>query len=472
MDENDAAFSAGGSGAVLIDGEEKAKQIATKIEKHFQASTVSGSVTTVVVSPEQEENEKWFGARMKRAIAKMQRTKAAKANLISVPLEPYMQPCKACGVMPAEKRFNQDATGDLLCLSCVQKRDKGLQVRRSKEKGYAKRFYDYVKQNYKNEAGVWDGTELAEDLTRLAALDASGYIGFISMDGNNMGTLLENIDKKDAYKKYSETLKETVEHLVYDAIVTNAEPINGTLPFEVVLIGGDDVMIFTTAKLAMPLALAVLKGFEESSYKILDAGRITGKARPEKLSMCASVVYAHGNFPIRPLVELGESLLKNAKKYAESCGHKEKSYGQQHPKPACSAIDFLLISGSMADLDTIHANSRFQRPFTLADMQQLLTDAGKLKIAHSQLQRVYEACVSGRPVQATLATLRLLGRLRDAKQREHVKAVIGRYSELEDKEKYIFWPWTRLKEKRASIMIDLIELQRFAKVEDERNGRE
>ncbi len=458
LPEDAVVYSAGGSGAVEIGSLEEAESLKEKIEFDFQQRTVSGSITAIVVPPELDGKKLTFYQQRKEARKQMQQTKAAKAPLFQVPLEPYMQPCMACGRLPAELKYEDDHSGDLLCQSCSQKRELGKKVRQSKNEGYVKKFHDYV-NNYvtdKDKANLWDGTELAKDLTKLAALDGSGYVGFIMLDGNNMGELLEGIEQKEHYRQYSNTLKQTVEHLVYETLLKEGKPIQGVLPFEIVLIGGDDIIIFTTAKLAMPFALAVLKGFEESTDQILEAANIK-KDRLKKLTMSAGVVYAHGNFPIPALVEIGESLMKNAKAYADQ--YRQKS-GEE-----VSAIDFMLVTGSMFDLETAKDISRAMRPFTRDSMEKLAQHASELDIPASQLHRIYEACVSGRLVDGIMATLQMMGRLRDGRQREKIKQVLDLFSIIPKEKRALYWPWTRLDgpEKHKSILVDLIDLHRFAK---------
>ncbi|MFQ5633182.1 MAG: hypothetical protein ACE5I1_30815, partial [bacterium] len=93
-----------------------------------------------------------------------------------------------------------------------------------------------------------------------------------------------------------------------------------------------------------------------------------------------------------------------------------------------------------------------------------------LDIPRSQLHRVYESCVTGRLVDGTMATLHMLGRLRNPVQRQRLKDIIKDFSELGDTEKFVYWPWTRLskngEEQRASILVDLVDLHRFVKKEE------
>ncbi len=453
------AFSAGGSGAFEAADAEQAEKLAAQIEREFQSKTVSGSITAVVVPPKVDGKLLTFQQQMKLAKERMVQAKAAKAALFQVPLEPYMRPCDSCGMLPAEVRFTKDGMPELLCNACATKRKKGLKMRQDLETGYVGKFRKYVKNHHPDIANTWVEAKLAEDLTYLADLDGSGYIGYIVMDGNNMGELLEKIERKEDYKAYSNTLKQTVEHLVYEAIIANGKPINNVLPFEIVLIGGDDVILFTTAKLAMPVVLSILKGFEESTDAILDAGNIPHEKRPQKLTMSAGVVYAHGNFPVPALVEIGEGLMKSAKSYADKYAREKEG--------AVSAVDFMLITGSMFDLDTAKELSRAMRPFTLADMEKLIDYAAKVDLPAAQLHRAYEACVSGRLVDGTMATLQMMGRLRDARQREKVKEVLTVFSMLPKGKETIYWPWTYLDgpEDRKSVLVDLIELHRFANKE-------
>ncbi|MGC8782411.1 MAG: hypothetical protein ACP5UQ_16235, partial [Anaerolineae bacterium] len=113
-------YSAGGGAAVLVPTEQEARRLIAETEREFRAATVTASITGAYVwadtSPER------FGAEVSRAGRELRRAKAAKAELSSWPVEPYMRLCNSCGQHPAAHQA-QDGSGDWLCQACQKKRE-------------------------------------------------------------------------------------------------------------------------------------------------------------------------------------------------------------------------------------------------------------------------------------------------------------------------------------------------------------
>lgn len=451
--QNDVVYSAGGSGAFFVENADgKAGELAKEIELHFRHETIIGSVTAVADS-EIEEGEGWYRRLKAKVGKKMQQGKALNAELVSVPVQPYMRPCASCGQLAAEKRFHADQSGDLLCGACFLKRDCGTSER---YEGYLKKFRAYPKTKPE-----WRQAELPNDLESLAEFDGSNYVGFIKLDGNRMGTLYDKIRKPEEDQLFSKGLKDLVEHLVYDAVlahgrvketinrVNGEDKIERWLPFEIVIIGGDDVMLFTTAEIAMSVTIEILQRFENEFPEVL---RRAGLPIPnEKFSMCAGVVLCHGNFPLPALADIAEDLLKNAKKKASLI------------KYDSGVIDFQVITGSMIDLESARAVVPYHRPYTDKQMSLLLDHVRKIKqagVPPSQLQMVYDACMSNSKVEGTMAALRMVGRFRNL---NHQRVLKDFFMDPNFKEKDVaYWPWSRIEGERPfSAFVDLIDLYRF-----------
>ena len=171
----------------------------------------------------------------------LQEKKAAKAELSLLPVEPYMRLCDGCGIRPAEKRFTKDTSGNLLCFSCTQKRTKGMEIRKGKGgKGFVWEFRKFIEVNKLDP--VWLEADLPEDLNQLGELDGSGYIGYISADGNHMGKMLSLMETEENYHQFSDRLKNTMSNIVFEILAKKTKPVkkggNLILPFEIVLIGG------------------------------------------------------------------------------------------------------------------------------------------------------------------------------------------------------------------------------------------
>ncbi|MGH7450636.1 MAG: Cas10/Cmr2 second palm domain-containing protein, partial [bacterium] len=407
-------YAGGGGGASFVDSQADAEKLVRQIERDFREATKTATITAVALPPSVNEASSWFGRRMSDAGKELQRQKSRKGELGLLPVAPYMRLCDSCGYQPAERRLDGkiDPAGDLLCESCARKRERGKQMRWEEfEQGFVQDFRNFVEQPGKSKK--WANAALPCDLNALGDLDESGYVGFVIMDGNRMGKLLDLMAKPENYTEFSKNLADLLKNSVFKILEEGTKPVRKTLPFEIVLIGGDDVMLFTTASFAVPFALKVLQRFEHESQRLLEkAGllqqdliaRLREKFEADnmpidenepfyqhrKLTMAAGVVICHPNFPIPALVEIGETLLKNAKKKCAEirmAGGKTVAYDQ-------GTIDFQVVTGSAMELDMARATVPHCRPYRLNEMAKLWEFARslrELKIPRSQLQMVYDA---------------------------------------------------------------------------------
>ncbi|MFQ5708038.1 MAG: hypothetical protein ACE5HO_11340, partial [bacterium] len=485
-------YAAGGGGAIVLDDELEAGSECEKIEREFSLATSSSTITTIKKPVPESAVGTSFGAHMAEAAAMLQDEKARKSQLLQIPLQPYMRPCDACGVAPAAGRAKGDLSGDLLCVACRKKRRRGLKIRgkgeehqkeiQAKEKkesetefsSYRQRFLDHLtKAGLTTEYKRWQNARVPDDLNELGALDGKGYVGFLTMDGNRMGKLLEVLGSDKNYTDYSERLKSTVEGLVFEALADlKPEPAGDetVMPFEIVMIGGDDVMLFTSARHIIDVTCKIVQRFEKKSPEVLDAAlrrenffeelkkRFIGDPpidenepflRDGKLTMSAGIAICHANFPLPVLVGLGEALLSNAKKACASIvvenldatGPDDKVI----TKPYVTAcIDFEVVTGSLIDLDITRKHSPACRPYQLDRFKRLLDYARKVKqtgIPQTQLQIVYDACHSGNRVDGTMATLRMISHLGMYKQRKLIQDFLQEFIPL-DTDNPTIWPWT------------------------------
>lgn len=453
-DEN-VVYSAGGGATVLLKNGERARQLVADMEREFLRQTHSGAITGICLAPnissaalDSNSGTRQFSERMKFAGAALSNRKSSKAALTGIPVQPYFRLCEACGHYPAQKRA-RDTSGDLLCESCDRKRNWGYQKRYG--------FYFELADNAEKKHGekIWQQEFMPEDLGEIGeTATPGGYVGYLTIDGNKMGDSFQNLNEKKDYRKFSAALATLVKEITFEALRKYAKPRAKVAPFEIVLIGGDDIKLFTAADIAVRVAQYILREFENRSQKILN----------KKLTMAAGVVLCHSNFPIPALVDIGEELLKSAKKLCTKRAYTE------------SAIDYEVITSSAADLDIARAHVPHNKPYTLSKIDRLLYFARKLRdedIPRTQLQMVYDAChrskVTETRVEGTMALLHTIGRLRQSKQRDVFKEFLIEFSETDPK-KATRWPWImvhkekeqpEMPEKLKTALIDLIDLYEF-----------
>jgi len=433
--QENVVYSAGGGAAVLVPTGQEAQALIAEIEREFCGQTVTASITGIHLQVDTASQK--FGAEMSRAGRELRRAKAAKAELTSLPVEPYMRLCNSCGQHPATSRAT-DGSGDWLCRACSKKREKGHRERA----GFFANFVQWT------QADVWQKTSLPEDLDAIGSVASPpGYVGFIALDGNHIGDLLGKPATVDTYRAFSERLWNLTKEQTFAALEQYGQPRNDIAPFEIVLIGGDDVLLITAADIALEVALAIADGFErQSPARVLAPAGLASER--EKLTMAGGVVLAHADFPIPAMHALAEALQKSAKRL---CAEQKYQTG---------AIDFQVVSGSDTDLDAIRQGVPHRRPYALAELRRLLYHIRLLKTADiptSQLQAMYQALFQGEvnAQLASIATLGYLGRSADKTRYNRLKAFFRDFGVQFDGQ---LPPWDPQK---RSALTDLVDLYPF-----------
>jgi CRISPR-associated protein Cmr2 len=113
-----------------------------------------------------------------------------------------------------------------------------------------------------------------------------GFVAYIYADGNNMGGYIQTIKTPEKYQEFSRDIFQATENSVYQALAEHLHPHklqnlsdpdnenrNGKWihPFEIIAIGGDDVIIIVPANKALQIASTIGEGFE---CRLAKTGRI------------------------------------------------------------------------------------------------------------------------------------------------------------------------------------------------------
>ena len=176
-----------------------------------------------------------------------------------------------------------------------------------------------------------------------------GYVAYIYADGNNMGGYIQKAIKtpKD-YQQFSDDVSHATESAVYRAIAKHIQPMwydpdardnhkrpGWIHPFEILTIGGDDVLLIVPADKGLAIAQTICEEFEKllpayqktqtydpnqvHRYRDPDRSkRPTGKETQCQLSMSAGVLITAENTPIYYADRLVGQLLKSAKRKAKA----------------------------------------------------------------------------------------------------------------------------------------------------------
>lgn len=228
----------------------------------------------------------------------------------------------------------------------------------------------------------------ANDLHEIgAASDPERYIGIIYADGNNVGRLIATLRTPQEFHDVSRHLSDTAvkavfhglgRHLVGPVKVKRHSGDVTVHPFEILTIGGDDLLLIVPGHCALDVALAIASTFERSLARSIPAppdarasdalrGRYAGTTPltvdpyTPSIGLSAGIIIAQENTPIFFLRELAEEALKRAKKLA-GLHAGQRYYG--------GAVDFMVLKsiGMVADTIAAFREAAFADPFPRGEM--------------------------------------------------------------------------------------------------------
>lgn len=266
------------------------------------------------------------------------------------------------------------------------------------------------------------------------ASNPPGFVAYIYADGNNMGGYIQKeIKNPEDYQSFSRDIFDATEKSVYAALTKHLQPhkLNPNLqlerrktkevwihPFEILTIGGDDVMLIVPADKALAIAQTIGEEFEnellrrgdryksDKNYNPQLVHRYQGKGYQDKeppsgknqckLSMSIGVLITAEDTPIYYAEKLTSQLLKSAKKYAKDLKKQDYYSG---------TVDFLvmkavtMISSNISEFRSqglTKSGLRQQKlklyaaPYTLHELGGLLETAKALKTAEFPKSQLYQ----------------------------------------------------------------------------------
>jgi len=339
IDQGGEIVYAGGGGlaAIVPAGDrEQVAALAQGIRSLYPRETLAATITcdwrfiSRDMLAEGIVGERGFGGLMRWAGAWLRRRKEDKAPPPFIQALPHATRCQSCQVRPAATIETRPETW-ALCPVCAAKRAA------SDRQGWFDVFETTLDRLEAEKAGTIAkyyakvGTPEAHrprDLNELgqACRARAGYVGFVYLDGDEFGKLWQQLETPIEYMQTSDALERAMREVVMQTLArrlqaslvtpTTRESLqsrprptqsDGKViihPFEVITIGGDDVMLIVPAHAALPLAAEIATGFSERIRQ--DIGRL--------LTLSAGVVIADDHNPVRILRDLARELLRIAKR--------------------------------------------------------------------------------------------------------------------------------------------------------------
>lgn len=281
---NELISAGGGTVTALFADAADAEAYCRRAAELFQQRTSIASATWVV-GP-------WrgtFGATVEYTQRQLERKKAARRVRTHSSGTPYAAICQDCGLYPAAESYtDSDESIRVACAGCRQRRahsEAGL---------YLKQIAGgRLKANFSFE-------ELAEQSK------PANYLAFLYIDLDRLGRYLHQHSGGSSarHKELSHNLDLTVRSAVFAACEAISTPPSQDAPFEILLMGGDDVILMLAAH-------CVFRFLGEFDRKFsVQASQLQ---LPEGLHYSAAVVWAHQQFPIAQFRAYAEELLRSAK---------------------------------------------------------------------------------------------------------------------------------------------------------------
>jgi len=318
VDDNNIIISSGGSFRILFDSKENAEEFGEYLSELYRRE-LGGTVT--VAEPVEVHSEK-------DAIIKGQENlrKAKHSGKLPISIEqmPYMAICSSCGIGVAryyKKRF-EDEKENYLCEICERK----SKARDCIKEKFLSDFYSYVMN------GEQIDIDFPKDADVIAKLESRNYVAYMVADVNNMGVIFSSCDNFDKLKKLSENLNKVIRQSLAEPtkiLMHKQLKESNFVPVLPLILGGDDVFALIPAQWSLDFTLHFCQEFDRKMKQSLKEISLVSSMQP---TISASIIICKGKFPYLIAHNLGEEVLKVAKRTS-----KEKN---------TSTISFRVITGN------------------------------------------------------------------------------------------------------------------------------
>jgi len=305
--------------------------------------------------------------------------------------------------------------------------------------GWVDKFEDFLKKpseklnKYCGDDNI-EEVYITESLTQLGSV-SKGFVAYIYADGNNMGGYIQKITTPQKYQEFSDDVDNATRYAVFQALAEHLHPrqlkgnnkSESTLqhgawihPFEIITIGGDDIILIVPADRALAIAKTIGEQFEQILLRQVQIRGVEIKGdyqtqpseKPIDLSKChrylsqnagttncqlstsIGVLIADYKTPIYYAKKLYEQLLKSAKKRAKDL----KKHGY-----CGGTVDFFVMKSVTAIASSIEEFRKealtkespqklklYAAPYTLHEIGGLIESVKALKKAEFPKSQLYQ----------------------------------------------------------------------------------
>ena len=494
-------FAHGGSALFLIDSEEsekEAEQLGQIVQERYQNSTGGGASITYAVQPipannkedimtaEQVNEEVSMAQVLQLLRLRLRLAKDSKqTSPIALPTHALLCMCKSCGMAYAEDILSDpDERDGRFCRVCKGKREENNDVKNPR---MISATQSALASHEDEEPKLWErilriltkqgptGTSSYHltgnikrpqdfhDFSDLA--NRKGYLGLIYADGNNMGRKIGEQKTLEAVQQFAEHVDQAVFEAMRDAIQECLPVQNDMLPFDILMIGGDDIVMVTSVDKVLDVARTLAEKFHTYSERYA-------------LSLSIGIVLAPVTYPFNLQLTLAEDTLKDAKKVGAMSQVDKNGLHEE------ARISFVVITGSTSlsyqkirkEMYSEHQKEEFHatlRPYTLRSFTWLLAqlqEGKKMRLGRSKLHQLREAILQLNRTTTILQSLALFRNWKE-QERDFIRKMVQELDNLtpqEQKERGTLFPWYLASKKDTTKnniyrtpLLDFIELYDF-----------
>jgi hypothetical protein len=270
----------------------------------------------------------------------------------------------------------------LLCGVCAQKEKMG------REKGLWEAFHTYITRYGTVPEAFWSWRPDNFQKIGNRCQTRRGDTALIYGDGNAMDQIVKQIDTAERFTRFSQVVDRSIREACHEALYRHCPPVDGKIPADILLLGGDDLVVYLSADRAMAFAIDIARLFEEKTRSALTSDQpdpfFKNILGDNGLTLSIGVAVGRSHTPIAIMSDQAEELLKSAKQKGAALA------GTSSYIPPC--IDFHLTSqfnevGVAASrkhhpiFRTFQGEHRllYQGPHTLAEAEALIEAAHSLK---------------------------------------------------------------------------------------------
>lgn len=353
----------------------------------------------------------------------LQEAKHHPPETLTLASHPFMRLCDSCGseYAAATSASNQTSpdVGDIrdageideqYCMSC--------QCKRVRDKAVKKLIEDIESRHKKPfDEHMWatiilrlrsmgyelpPETEQPDDFNVFRDFKGfKDYIGLIYADANNIGRAITACESLIARKTFAEVIDTAIyeavctaigRHLKVNDLLKSQEQLSGdrkrpVFPFDILLMGGDDICMVVPASVALDVALTLAETFRDRTQ--------------QQQTLSVGVVLAPIKYPFGLLQEMAETTLKFAKKAGADA---RIEAAKTDTRIDDTRINYMIVTGSSSSnfktvFDAVYSKKRENmaqeffatvRPFTLDDLRRLLVTIRSKESASLGRSKLYQ----------------------------------------------------------------------------------